>query len=103
MHENEFEIDETLVQSLIESQCPAWSVLPIEVVKSSGTDNALFRLGSEYVIRLPRIEWMPGSIEKSINKEYEWLPKIARLYIVISLSFQYVFNFPAYHFCTFFM
>ncbi|MBX3710110.1 MAG: aminoglycoside phosphotransferase family protein [Gammaproteobacteria bacterium] len=78
MHENEFEINESLVQSLLESQCPQWSELPIEFVKSSGTDNALFRLESEYVIRLPRIEWTPGSIEKSINKEHEWLPKIAR-------------------------
>jgi aminoglycoside phosphotransferase (APT) family kinase protein len=78
MHENEFEIDEPLVQSLLEDQCSQWSMLPIEFVKSSGTDNALFRLGSEYVIRLPRIEWTPGSIEKSINKEYEWMPKIAQ-------------------------
>jgi len=52
--------------------------LPIVPVISSGTDNALFRLGNEYIIRLPRIEWESGSVNKSINKEYEWLPKIAK-------------------------
>lgn len=78
MHENELEIDEHLVRSLLKSQCPQLIDLSISSVKSSGTDNALFRLGTEYIVRLPRIEWEPGSIKRSINKEYEWLPKIAR-------------------------
>lgn len=78
MHENEFEINEHLVHTLLESQCSQWADLPLKAILSSGTDNALFRLGSEYVVRLPRIEWAPGSVSKSINKEYEWLPKISR-------------------------
>jgi aminoglycoside phosphotransferase (APT) family kinase protein len=78
MHENELEIDEIFANTLIETQCPQWSGLPIVPVMSSGTDNALFRLGNEYIIRLPRIEWETGSVNKSINKEYEWLPKIAK-------------------------
>ena len=85
MHENELEIDESLVHKLLKNQCPDWANLPIKTILSSGTDNALFRLGSEYVVRLPRIEWAPGSITKSINKEYEWIPKIARL-LKISVS-----------------
>ncbi len=78
MHENEFEINGDLVYALLESQCPKWADLPLKRIVSSGTDNALFRLGNEYVVRLPRVEWQPGSIDKSINKEYEWLPKLAR-------------------------
>jgi aminoglycoside phosphotransferase (APT) family kinase protein len=77
MHENELEIDKFLVRTLLKNQCPQWADFSISPIKSSGTDNALFRLGNEYVIRLPRIEWERGSIEKMINKEYEWLPKIA--------------------------
>jgi aminoglycoside phosphotransferase (APT) family kinase protein len=77
MHENELEIDEHLVHVLLKDQCPQWADLTITPIKSSGTDNALFRLGTEYVVRLPRIEWEPGSIDQKINKEYEWLPKIA--------------------------
>ncbi len=79
MHENELEIDEGFVHELIKSQCPHWADLPIKAITSSGTDNALFRLGDEYVVRLPRIEWSPGSNEKNINKEYEWIRKISRL------------------------
>ena len=77
MHENEFEINEHLVQALIKQQCPHWAYLPLKKVLSSGTDNALFRLGDDYVVRLPRVEWEPGSNEKSIDKEYEWIRKIA--------------------------
>ena len=79
MHENELEIDEKLVLGLVKNQCPQWAKLPLKPIASSGTDNALFRLGNEYVVRLPRIEWSPGSIDKNINKEWEWLPKIAKL------------------------
>jgi len=78
MHENELEIDEALVRTLLENQCPHWENLPVKALSSSGTDNALFRLGEDYIVRLPRIEWAPGSIERSINKEYEWIPKIAQ-------------------------
>jgi aminoglycoside phosphotransferase (APT) family kinase protein len=67
MHENEFEIDEHLVRSLLNSQCPQWAHLPIKAVLSSGTDNALFRLGDEYVIRLPRLD---GAFA-NITKEYD--------------------------------
>lgn len=79
MHENELEIDDNLVHGLIKNQCPQWAKLPLKPITSSGTDNALFRLGNEYVVRLPRIEWSLGSIDKNINKEWEWLPKIAKL------------------------
>lgn len=78
MHENELKIDENLVHSLLKSQRPEWAHLPLKPIISTGTDNALFRLGDSYIVRLPRIEWEPGSNNKSVNKEYKWLPKIAR-------------------------
>jgi aminoglycoside phosphotransferase (APT) family kinase protein len=74
MHENEIDIDKSLVYNLLKSQCPHWANLPLKTIPSSGTDNALFRLGNNYVVRLPRIDWATASI----NKEFEWLPKIAR-------------------------
>lgn len=74
MHEHELRIEEHLVRDLLEKQCPQWAGLPLQAVKSSGTDNALFRLGQDYLVRLPRIDWAVASI----NREYEWLPRIAR-------------------------
>lgn len=49
MHENELEINEQFAQSIIQQQCPQWANLPIIKINSSGTDNALFRLGIAYI------------------------------------------------------
>ncbi|MBN8580498.1 MAG: aminoglycoside phosphotransferase family protein [Anaerolineae bacterium] len=73
MHEGEVHSDEALVKRLISAQFPQWADLPILRVRSAGTDNALYRLGQEMVVRLPRIDWAIGQIEKEIH----WLPKLA--------------------------
>lgn len=73
MHENEQPIDADLVRRLLATQFPEWSDLPLQRVESAGTDNALYRLGSNMVVRLPRIDWAISQIER----EYRWLPKLA--------------------------
>ncbi len=73
MHVDEFEIDASLVQRLLSKQFPHWASLPLKPVPSAGTDNALYRLGDEMVVRLPRIGWAVEAIEK----ECKWLPKLA--------------------------
>ncbi len=73
MHENEFPIDEKLVHKLVADQFPQWAHLAIKLVPSAGTDNALYRLGTDKVVRLPRIDWAVDNVDK----EYTWLPKIA--------------------------
>ena len=75
MHENELFIDEEIVKQMIDDQCPQWKHLPIQRIASSGTDNALFRLGSDYIVRLPRLD---GGTP-NINKECEWLPKLGAM------------------------
>jgi aminoglycoside phosphotransferase (APT) family kinase protein len=42
-------------------------------IPDSGTDNAIYRLGDDLGIRLPRIQWAKAQIEK----ECRWLPKLA--------------------------
>jgi len=61
------------VQLLISQQFPHWAHLPLKAVPSAGTDNTLYRLGNELVVRLPRIGWAVESIEK----EWKWLSKLA--------------------------
>lgn len=73
MHADEFEIDIALVQQLVTGQFPNWAHLPLQFVPSAGTDNALYRLGTDMVVRLPRIDWAVGDVDK----ECQWLPKIA--------------------------
>ena len=73
MHDNELDTDASLVGRLLEAQFPHWADLAIEPVQSSGTDNAIYRLGDDMSVRLPRIAWAKGQIDK----ERHWLPKLA--------------------------
>jgi aminoglycoside phosphotransferase (APT) family kinase protein len=77
MHNNELNILEEDVRKLLIKQCPNWADLALQPILSSGTDNTLFRLGNNYVVRLPRIEWSPGDVTHKVNKEYHWLPQLA--------------------------
>ena len=73
MHVNEVATDASLVQRLLAAQFPHWADLPIAPVESAGTDNALYRLGDDMAVRLPRIHWAVGDIEKDL----QWLPWLA--------------------------
>jgi aminoglycoside phosphotransferase (APT) family kinase protein len=73
MHADEVETDAALVRRLLAAQLPRWAELPIERVASSGTDNALYRLGDDMVVRLPRIHWAVGGVAK----DFRWLPQLA--------------------------
>lgn len=73
MHEDEVDTDADLVHRLLESQHPQWAELPIERVPSAGTDNALYRLGDDLAVRLPRIHWAVDLVAK----EQAWLPVLA--------------------------
>ena len=73
MHVGEVDTDISLVGRLLAAQFPQWADLPIEPVLSAGTDNALYRLGEDMAVRLPRIHWATGQVEK----EQRWLPRLA--------------------------
>ncbi|HEY7857888.1 MAG TPA: aminoglycoside phosphotransferase family protein [Candidatus Nanopelagicales bacterium] len=75
MHDEEWDIDAPLVRRLVSGQLEQWADLPIERVSSTGTDNALFRLGEDMVVRLPRIQ----SAGEKGDKEHRWLPRFAPL------------------------
>ncbi|KIF78171.1 phosphotransferase [Streptomyces sp. 150FB] len=73
MHADEVDIDGPLVRRLIAAQFPHWADLPLERVESAGTDNAMFRLGAEMAVRLPRKPDAAGTVEL----EQRWLPVLA--------------------------
>lgn len=73
MHADEVATDVDLVRRLLAGQFPQWAGLAIARVPSAGTDNALYRLGDGLVVRLPRIAWATGQIDK----ERRWLPYLA--------------------------
>ena len=73
MHAGEVETDAALVRRLLAAQFPQWAGLPVLPVPSAGTDNALYRLGDDLAVRLPRIHWAVGQAAK----EDAWLPRLA--------------------------
>ena len=73
LHADELDIDAALVRRLLAAQFPQWAALPTERVPSGGTDNALYRLGDDLVVRLPLAEWAA----KGLDKELMWLPRLA--------------------------
>ena len=75
MHADEVATDAALVRRLLAAQFPQWAGLAITPVPSSGTDHALYRLGGELCVRLPRIARAVAQVEK----EQRWLPRLAPL------------------------
>jgi aminoglycoside phosphotransferase (APT) family kinase protein len=73
MHTDEVNIDVPLVRQLLSEQFPSYAGLPIELVESTGTSNVIYRLGKDKCVRLPLIP----SAADSVDKEYEWIPKLA--------------------------
>ena len=70
MHEHEIEIDALLIQQLLNEQFPQWAQLPIKPTQSIGTDNAIYQLGVDMCVRLPRLP----DVAQSIETEQKWLP-----------------------------
>ncbi len=76
MHADEIVTDEVLVRRLLAAQFPEWKDLPVEALPAAGTDNAIYRLGDGLSVRLPR---RLSCADGSLDKEFEWLPKLAPL------------------------
>ena len=72
LHEGELPIDETVVVSLLREQCPEWAAMPLAPA-GAGTDNVMFRLADELLVRMPRT----AGNATSLRKEREWMPRLA--------------------------
>ena len=72
LHADEVPIDRALVGPLLQSQLPDLADLPLQPAPVQGTDNVMFRLGSELAVRLPR---KPASVS-GLMIELEWLPRL---------------------------
>lgn len=73
MHDEEVDVDDALVHRLLAAQMPDLAERPLLKVEPWGTDNAIWRLGDDLVVRLPRIHWATEQIEQ----EAMWLPRLA--------------------------
>ena len=53
MHDDQVDVSADVVTELVATQFPQWVHLPVREVMSHGTVNALFRLGTDLVLRFP--------------------------------------------------
>ena len=74
-HPDEIPVDDAFVARLIRTQAPQWADLPLRRIASSGTDNAIFRLGDRLSLRVPR---RPSAVAL-LSKELNWLPSLQGL------------------------
>ena len=72
VHADEVTVDDDLARALLTTQFPRWADLPLRRMPSTGTDNAIYRMGAEFGLRLPRIGWAVDQV----TKEHEWLPRL---------------------------
>jgi len=70
LHDDELHISVDLARRLLAGT--AYAGLRVRRLPSSGSSNALFRLGPDLLLRLPR---QPGG-SSSIIKEARWLPRL---------------------------
>ncbi len=73
MHDDELTLDEVLVRRLLASQLPGLADRALRAVEPWGTDNAIWRLGDDLVVRLPR----RSDACEQVEHEATWLPHLA--------------------------
>lgn len=73
LHADELSITLPLVRRLVDRAFPQYAGEDLARLPRSGSSNALFRLGDDKLVRLPR---QPGGTA-TIDKEASWLPFVA--------------------------
>jgi aminoglycoside phosphotransferase (APT) family kinase protein/GNAT superfamily N-acetyltransferase len=70
IHDDEPDTGEATVRALLASELPAIADLPLSYVRSSGTDNAMWRLrrshGDDLVVRLPRRPHAAEGVDREV-------------------------------------
>lgn len=86
MHTNQIETSPDLVRRLLQCQMPKLAGLPIADRPFNGTDNAVYRVGEDYSVRLPIIDWAVGNEDRM----KPWLPWLRdRLSIDVPVPIYY--------------
>lgn len=73
MHDDEVDVNDALVRRLLAAQMPDLADRPISLVEPWGTDNGIWRLGDDLVVRLPRI----SRAEEQVTRDATWLPRLS--------------------------
>ena len=74
VHADQVDIDTPLVRELVAAQFPQWAALPLEPVDSNGLVNAVYRLGTDLSVRLPRRPTITDEVRREQAKLTELAP-----------------------------
>ncbi len=72
LHDDEPDIGPGIVRTLLRHQVPDLAGLLLRPLSNTGSDNALYRLGTELVVRLPRF----ADAARRLDLELDWLPRL---------------------------
>jgi aminoglycoside phosphotransferase (APT) family kinase protein len=79
LHDDEPDVSPRVVLALLRDQVPELARLPLERLRNTGSDNALYRLGTDLVVRLPRL----ADAARRLGVEVTWLPRLAGLPVAV--------------------
>lgn len=77
MHADQLTISLETVRELVESQFPRWRGMPVREVRSTGTVNAIFRIGDRLAARFPLAPGEPGATRRWLAAEAEAAAELA--------------------------
>lgn len=75
LNDGEPDTGSRVAQALLDGQVPELSGLPLTPLLTTGSDNTLYRLGSDLVVRLPRFR----DAARRLDHELNWLPRLRGL------------------------
>lgn len=79
LHDDEAPTGRALARGLLRAQVPGLAGLPLKPLRGTGSDNALYRLGTHLVVRLPRF---PDAARR-LGVELDWLPRLGVLPVAV--------------------
>lgn len=71
MHDDAIIISAEAAGELIAAQFPEWSGMPVRCIRSSGTVNAIFRIGDDLAARFPMRPGDPVEVRQTLQSEAE--------------------------------
>jgi len=79
MHDDQVDVTAEIVATLIEAQFPQWSGRPIKLVPSTGTVNAIFRIGDDLAARFGLRLTDPAKALEVLDQEAQASAELARV------------------------
>ncbi|MFG1871657.1 aminoglycoside phosphotransferase family protein [Micromonospora arborensis] len=77
MHTDQVDVTVDVVAALVAEQFPQWRALPVRPLASTGTVNALFRVGTEIVLRFPLLPTADPELRAELRQEQEYAALLA--------------------------